>query len=330
MLEQISAEGTTEMKVLPIKLYFSLIFFFLGCSESNRITQPETTSPTVKYTAGEIYSDTQNNVEFRFGNTPFIIIVPHDGSTEPTTIPDRTGNIDRATNTRKAAEQLAYFLNGFSGGKFPHMIVNNLHRSKMDPDLSLTEGAQGNSYATQAYTTFHKFIQTAVDSIEQQYDSAVLINLIGHNHDIQRIELGFLLSGSQLSLSDSELNSLSSVSSIAQISSYSSNSFSDIIRGVTSIGNKLKDTTYTSDYVTYSFDVVPNESTPSPGDNPYNSGGYIVDRYGSQNGGEINSIEISSPFVGHRDSANSYRALGYIILESVKLFYEANSGNSLY
>jgi hypothetical protein len=318
------------MKVQYIKLYILLFFLFLGCSESNRITQPESTTATVKYTAGEIYSDTQNNVEFRYGNTPFIIVVPHDGSTEPTTIPDRNGNIDRATNTRKAAEQLAYFLNGFSGGKFPHLIVNNLHRSKMDPDLDLTGGAQGNAYATQAYNTFHKFVQTAVDSIEKHYDSAVLINLIGHDHDIQRIELGFLLSGDQLNLSDSELNSLSSSSSIAQISSYSSNAFSDIIRGVTSIGNKLKDTSYTSDYVTYSFDVVPNESTPSPGDNPYNSGGYIVERYGSHNGGKINSIEISSPFEGHRDSANSYRALGYIILESIKLFYEANSGDSLY
>ena len=131
-----------EMRVQHIKLYILLFFLFLGCSESNRITQPESTTPTVKYTAGEIYSDTQNNVEFRYGNTPFIIVVPHDGSTEPTTIPDRNGNIDRATNTRKAAEQLAYFLNGFSGGKFPHLIVNNLHRSKMDPDLELTSGAR--------------------------------------------------------------------------------------------------------------------------------------------------------------------------------------------
>jgi len=97
------------MKVQYIKLYILLFFLFFGCSESNRITQPESTTPTVKYTAGEIYSDTQNNVEFRYGNTPFIIVVPHDGSTEPTTIPDRNGNIDRELILEKLQNNLRTF-----------------------------------------------------------------------------------------------------------------------------------------------------------------------------------------------------------------------------
>ena len=93
------------------------------------------------------------------------------------------------------------------------------------------DGAQGNSYANLSYGTYHSFLQTAIDTVEAHFDAGILLNLVEHNHSDQRVELGYLLSVSDLDLSNLQLNSYSGQSSVSQLASISSSSFSEVIRG---------------------------------------------------------------------------------------------------
>ena len=307
-----------------------LLFLFIGCGESGRATQSVLPTPEVKYTPGDVITDSQGYISYRVGNTPIIITVPHDGTLTPSTFPDRTGSSVRAENTRKVAEQFAYFFNANSNGLYPHIIYNNISRSKLDPDLNQMDGAQGNSYANLSYGTYHSFLQTAIDSVEAYFDAGILLNLVEHNHSNQKVELGYLLSASDLDLTNLQLNSYSTQSSVSQIANISTSSFAEVIRGYNSLGTLIVGRSYTSNDVTYSFEAVPTLDNPTIGSTDYSSGGYTIAQYGSSNGGKINGIDVATPFAGFRDNANAYRALAVILEESVKIFYQENLGVILY
>ena len=315
---------------LRTKIILLFLFLFIGCGESGRATQSVLPTPEVKYTPGDIITDSQGYISYRVGNTPIIITVPHDGTLTPSTFPNRTGSSARAENTRKVAEQFAYFFNANSNGLYPHIIYNNISRSKLDPDLNQMDGAQGNSYANLSYGTYHSFLQTAVDSVEAYFDAGILLNLVEHNHSNQRVELGYLLSASDLDLTNLQLNSYSAQSSVSQIASISTSSFAEVIRGYNSLGTLIIGRSYTSNDVTYSFEAVPTLDNPTIGSTDYSSGGYTIAQYGSSNGGKINGIDVATPFAGFRDNANAYRALAVILEESVKIFYQENLGVILY
>ena len=306
------------------------LFLFIGCGESGRATQSVLPTPEVKDTPGDIITDSQGYISYRVGNVPIIITVPHDGTLAPSTFPDRTGSSERAENTRKVAEQFAYFFNANSNGLYPHIIYNNISRSKLDPDLNQMDGAQGNSYANLSYGTYHSFLQTAIDSVEAYFDAGILLNLVEHNHSNQKVELGYLLSASDLDLTNLQLNSYSAQSSVSQIADISTSSFAEVIRGYNSLGTLIVGRSYTSNDVTYSFEAVPTLDNPTIGSTDYSSGGYTIAQYGSSNGGKINGIDVATPFAGFRDNANAYRALAVILEESVKIFYQENLGVILY
>ena len=315
---------------LRTKILLLFLFLFIGCGESGRATQSVLPTPEVKYTPGDIITDSQGYISYRVGNTPIIITVPHDGTLTPSTFPNRTGSSARAENTRKVAEQFAYFFNANSNGLYPHIIYNNISRSKLDPDLNQMDGAQGNSYANLSYGTYHSFLQTAIDSVEAYFDAGILLNLVEHNHSNQKVELGYLLSASDLDLTNLQLNSYSAQSSVSQIADISTSSFAEVIRGYNSLGTLIVGRSYTSNDVTYSFEAVPTLDNPTIGSTDYSSGGYTIAQYGSSNGGKINGIDVATPFAGFRDNANAYRALAVILEESVKIFYQENLGVILY
>jgi hypothetical protein len=316
-----------KMKALHInKLLILTLFFVISCGENNRATQSTVPTPVVVYTPGDLVSDGQGYIQYRVGNTPVIITVPHDGTLVPSNMADRMGDTERAVNTRKVAEQFAVFFNANSNGLFPHIIYNNVSRTKLDPDANLMDGAQGNSYANLSYGTYHSYLQTAIDSVEAHFDAGILLNLVEHNHSVQQIELGYLLSAENLNLSDSGLNAYESESSLNQISSISASSFAEVIRGYSSFGNLL----FAASYNGYTFNVVPTLDNPTPGTSPYLSGGYTLQSYGSSDSGKINAIDIATPYVGYRDNANAYRAVGVVLETAVVGFYQESVAQTIY
>ena len=218
---------------------------------------------------------TSNYVEYQIGNLPIIISVPHGGDLTPSSIPTRTcNNPETVTDafTIETAEQIkaALFL---ATGCYPHIIICNLKRTKLDCNRNLADGACENSQAMTAWTEYHNYIAMAQNTANSQYNNkGIFIDLHGHGHTIQRIELGYLLSSSDLELSDTALNTSAYInqSSIKNLALNNINNYthSQLLRGVNAFGTLLTNVGYPA---------VPSQQIPFPGStNSYFSGGYTT------------------------------------------------------
>ena len=318
------------MEVKRQHINFIIILCFIWGCGGDKPTTPEQTFPELTYTPGEYYGEVLGYVEYLAGNTPVIITVPHDGTLSPSSIADRTyGTMVRDLNTRKVAERFAYFFVQNSGGLYPHIVYSNLHRRKLDPNRDITEGAQGDLGAIQAYNAYHKFIQTAVDTVEAYFDSGLLLDMHGHGHDIQRIELGYLLSSDDLGQGNVSINSpeYAEKSSITQMASLTPATFSELLRGPTSFGGLIVTKSYSYEDDVYTFDAVPSSTTANPGTDPYFNGGYTTATYSV---GKINVIQIEANYDRTRDTARGYGALAAVLEQTVKEFYQEHTGTPIY
>ena len=59
-------------------------------------------------------------------------------------------------------------------GCYPHLIISNLKRTKLDPNRNLEDGACGNVEAETAWNEFHDFIEDARNAANLQYDDKTL------------------------------------------------------------------------------------------------------------------------------------------------------------
>ena len=218
---------------------------------------------------------TNNYVEYQVGNLPIVISVPHGGDLTPTSIPTRIcNNPETVTDsfTIETAEQIkaALFL---ATGCYPHVIICNLKRTKLDCNRNLADGACDNSQAMTAWNEYHNLITMAQNTANSQYNNKILfVDLHGHGHTIQRIELGYLLSASDLELSETTLNSTAYInqSSIKNLVLNNRNNYThtQLLRGPSSFGTLLTN---------LGFPAVPSQQIPYPGATAsYFSGGYTT------------------------------------------------------
>ena len=145
-------------------------------------------------------------VEYLPGTLPFILSAPHGGALTPAEIPDRTFGVtltDR--NTERMAEQIrdAFIARTEAA---PHVIISRLARIKLDPNREIVEAAQGSPFAENAWDEFHGFIETARAWVENELGSGLYVDLHGHGHEVNRLELGYLTSGTDLDVSNGVLD----------------------------------------------------------------------------------------------------------------------------
>jgi hypothetical protein len=224
------------------------------------------------------------------GNMPLVISIPHGGSLLPDDIPERP-----CTNCAKNKDVFTIEIgidirNAIyrKTGSYPYIIVNNLHRTRLDPNRNITEAADGNKNAEQAWSEFQNSIDSARASVRKIFGKGLYIDLHGHRHDIKRTELGYLLSSEELQLEDELLNneSFEEYSSIRNLirNNIDSLSYVELIRGKFSLGNLFEEKGYST---------VPSPKNPFPKTGePYFSGGYNTTRHGSSLGGTIDGIQI--------------------------------------
>jgi N-formylglutamate amidohydrolase len=288
-------------------LIFQFFLFYLSFAQTNFIP-------------GKSYFGQQNYIEYIAGNAPLIIAAPHGGTLKPNDIPDR--NCDGCSyvmdaNTQELARniQIAVFQ---QWGCYPHIIVNRLHRIKLDANRDLAEAADGDSKAEAAWREFHSFIDTAKAAILQQYGKGLFIDLHGHGHAIQRLELGYLLTKSELQKPDNEINS----NSILQYSSIKSlvkqnlqnASHVQLLKGTNALGSLL---------ATQGYPAVPSLQDPAPlPAHDYFNGGYNTLRHGSSKGGKIDAIQIECNMNGVRDNALNRQKFADSLAKSIKRFLE--------
>ena len=271
-------------------------------------------APTVEaYEAGTSYFGRNGYVEYIPGTLPLVLSAPHGGALAPPEIPDRTwGTVVTDSYTR---ETLLAVRDAFLGqtGQAPHVVISHLKRTKLDPNREIGEAAQESPFAENAWEEFHGFIEIATDRVAEDLGSGFYLDLHGHGHEIQRLELGYLLSASDLNQNDDGLDGTSFAlkSSVAALAQASPLSFSALVRGETSFGAYLAEQGIRS---------VPSPGDPSPGSDSYFSGGYNTFRHGSRDGGTVSGLQIEMHRPGIRDTEGNRRAFGMGLARAVERF----------
>lgn len=272
------------------------------------------------YEPGQTYFGTQSFTEYLAGNLPMIIVAPHGGLLSPAQIPDRSCSgcvYVNDANTQDLARRLAEAIFVQTGCR-PHLIINHLHRRKMDANRDLAEAADGNALAGQAWEDFHDFISAAKASVTNDYGKGLLIDLHGHAHAIQRLEWGYLLYEDELALPDPVLNSeeylgYSSIRQLA-LANLSASLHAALLRGPLSLGQLVYDRGYPG---------VPSATQPAPaaGD-PYFSGGYNTNRHGSRFGGAIDAVQLECNMEGVRDNPGNRQAFADVLAHALTEFFQ--------
>ncbi|MEO6037672.1 MAG: hypothetical protein ABIQ93_04605 [Saprospiraceae bacterium] len=255
------------------------------------------------YLPGQSYFGANDYIEYVAGNLPLILSAPHGGSLKPAGIPDRDCagcSYLKDTNTQELARAVAEAIFARTGC-YPHLVINRLHRVKMDANRDLPEAADGDSIAGQAWSEFQGFLETAGDAVSGAFGKGLYIDLHGHAHPVQRLELGYLLSKNELQLPDGTLNfgnyvGQSSLRRLALLNADGAN-HSALLRGEYSLGTMLSEMGYPA---------VPSATEPFPQDTEaYFDGGYNTGRHGSRGGGAIDGIQIECHWTGVRDSTHN-------------------------
>ena len=263
-------------------IFYRLIFVFILFSFGYLNAQT--------YSVGKTYFDSTGFVEYHAGNLPFVISVPHGGYLAPDSIPDRDCygcKYVRDSYTQEIGYKLIDRFYEITGC-YPHVVINLLSRKKFDANRDITDAADGNLLVEKAWYGYHAFIDSAKSAIAKTYSKGIFLDLHGHGHDIQRIEMGYLLSKSELQLNDDVLNldfftDKSSIRNLVYNNNHSLK-FSDLLRGENSLGSILQ---------AKGFRSVPSADNPFPNaGEPYFSGGYNTKRHGSRNGGVIDAIQL--------------------------------------
>lgn len=218
-------------------------------------------------------------------------IVPHGGEAEPEDIPIRKlGVVDPDGKTIQLSRFVYQaLLKIFSkSNRKPHMIINHLHRTRIDQNRKREGGEMGfadtlEGGATQTYDEFHNSIAKAKESVLKQFGSGHLFDLHGQSHAEMWTEGGFGLPIDLLYLNDNEFNSQPNKGTVANLSKQFD--FSEIIRGPKAIGTILHEKGWRS---------IPSKQIPNPGNsrNQYFNGGFIVRYYGSTTSGTLDSTQL--------------------------------------
>lgn len=280
---------------------------------------PRYAIPSGPYTPGQAYFGRNNYIEYVAGNAPVIFTAPHGGTLTPSEIPTRTAancggsattTTDLNTDDLVRSMQQKYFERF---GKYPHIVIVHLARSRLDANRTNPEAACGDAEANIALDEWHAFIDAAKASALASSPKAWYMDMHGHGHSIQRLELGYLLSGSQLNLTDAALDANSAYEDTASVKTMSESapiSLSALLRGTTSLGTL---------YANNGFRSIPSSTDPRPNGDTYFSGGDNTRRhacgaeasaFGGVTGGNVCGVQIEANYTGVRDNATNWDRFG--------------------
>ena len=299
---------------------YILSFILISCS--NTIEKTELIELDIQKNEAR---DWRQFIDYRQGNLPLLIISVHGGDIEPEWIQTRTcdqATLVRDTYTRDVALEIESQLKirGYS----PYVILNNLHRKKLDLNRSLNDSNCGDNVTEPYWNLFHNKIDDFRTQIENQFGTGLVIDIHGQSHEEQRIELGYLLSSSNLRMNNSIINSLDFINNSSVKGLLNNNSdnlkLTDLLSGESSMGTFLTQKGYAS--VPSNEDVAPKQGEL------YFSGGYNTANYGSRDGGEIDAIQIELNMIGVRDTNENRtlfsQELAEVLLEYLRTHYNSD------
>lgn len=269
---------------------------------------------------GRTYFGRNEYVEYLAGDLPVIVSAPHGGRLRPVELPDReAGTFSFDVNTQELARAVADELHRRTG-HWPHVIVCRLHRRKLDCNRDLPEAAAGQPLAEQAWHEYHGFIEAARRAVVAHSGRGLYIDLHGHGHQDQRLELGYLHSAQQLRAGDAALNQplVAGESSLRAIATLGRTSHADLIRGPLSFGGLLE---------REGILCTPSPSRPAP-TGPYFRGGYSTQRHG-RDAVPLAGLQIETHSRGIRNTPASRASFARALANTLATFLPVHLGIDL-
>ena len=254
--------------------------------------------PQGPHVANIKYSGRNGYIEYVPGTLPLIFSAPHGGTLAPAEIRNRTATAcgldpfngfetvrDSYTDVLLLEIRKAFF--DYTGGHTPHIVLNRLSRTKLDPSRVINAGACNDVAGEIAWHEYHGFIDLASETITSQFGVGWYTDLHGHGHAVQRIELGYNLSADDLRLADGVLDGATRYErnvTFREFSRMSPASFSALLRGPRSLGTVLADAGYPA---------VPSLQDPSPAiGEKYFEDGYSTYMHGCRQAGRICGVQM--------------------------------------
>lgn len=233
-------------------------------------------------------------IETRDGDLPIIISVPHGGDLRPADIPDRRDAVVlNDPGSLQFSLDLADALAGLTGRR-PFLVINHLGRSKLDPNRSLTLGAQHSPAAESAWKAYHDAVKRAERLAARACGWGVYFDLHSNGRPVPRIEFGYGLTVGDLDRADAALDDRQFAvrSNLRSLATWGTDELSSLLRGDNSLGGRLE---------AHGYSVAPSPDHPVPQAN-YFDGGLSVALHGSRYGGAVDAVQIEVPVAQLEDA----------------------------
>lgn len=259
-------------------------------------------------------------VVYQEGDMPLVVASVHGGMLKPGYIAPRdcTGvadcSISADLKTKELASEIVSSM-AATAGATPHLIVVNLHRSRVDANRAPGFEDGTSIEGQKAWNAAHDLIDLASGQVQAAHGGrGLLVDVHGMSDPSKGLAIGYVVPGSVLNnLSDAQLNasSYAGSSSFAAVGRDSmalggSADFARVLRGDLSLGALLASRT---DYYGGAYNPTPSPMNPGPGSGQYFSGGYVTQRHGSgsTNGPTLDAVqvEVTSHYRQDSDAAQS-------------------------
>lgn len=273
-------------------------------------------------TAPPSRSSSSGYIRYWPGDLPVVISAPHGGKKKPDDIPNRTYGVtvldgysaELATAMRDAMRERF--------GKAPHLIICELARTKVDCNREIVEGSQGNAKSMQVWQEYHALIDEAEKAVLAKEPHGMYLDIHSHGHPKKRIEIGYLLKNEDLQLTDAQLDAdpqLALRTSIRGLDQLSPASFSELVRGPTSLGGLLE---------SRGIPAVPSPGAVLEKTDSYFNGAFDVTAHGSRDKAQLDGAQLETP-LQVRDTAEHRSATAKALAESLDVYFKKHFGMTL-
>jgi len=296
-------------KIVKQPILIAMLAIFAACQHEETLTIPARKLPSKKMI--DAFTEVQ------YGNMPLMISVPHGGTLTPAEIPDRTcpGIV---TEPDEFTIELLKAIDSVAKTDYhvqPYYVFTKLSRIKIDQNRSLAGGTCNNPSLAIYWNNYHSGIDTCINKITAIYPLCLFIDLHGHGHALQRLELGYLIPGVELRDTASINEATSSVYNLLQHNK--SLTINELLSGTNAFGTLMADRL---------FPTVPSfqDSAPMAGAS-YFTGGYNTRHYCSAAYPGVFGWQTEANFTGVRDNVSNRTAFAKAFMQSIMQFFSTST-----
>jgi len=264
--------------------------------------------------------DISDMIKVSSGDIPLVISAPHGGTLTPNEIPNRSCSgitTVRDRNTTELADEIRYQMKQDFGVE-PYIVLALIHRKKIDLNRDVDLATCGHTVGKEVWQEYHRKVEEAIQSAIEEYGGAIFIDLHGHGHEIQRLELGYLLNNEELRASYEGMGSTEDLveeSSLKNLINLIPDiDFQDVLTGEKAFGTIMENEGIPS---------VPSLQDPFPyPEEAYFNGGYNTRRYSSDDYPEVFGWQIEAHYNGVRNSDENRNAFAKAFSKAIMVQLE--------